>query len=302
MQKILIIGGCGYIGSKLFIHLTKQKYFVDTVDITWFGNNVNPNNIILDYKSLTKAFLKKYDVIILFAGHSSVAMCENAMIASFENNIHKFLTLLEKIDTQKFIYASSSGIYGSTGKRLMEEDEDRYIPTNYYDLTKKTIDYYAQLSHIQYYGLRFGTVNGGSPNLRTDLMINKMYLTSQKTGKIIITNKKVLRPILGIQDLCRAVVSIIEKEGTRGIYNIASFNSSVGEIATAVAQELKGIEIVDNGEKDLQKVYDFAISTEKFEKTFDFLFTDTVKSIIMSLQEKKKKVLYSERLKRKDEN
>lgn len=297
MGKILIIGGCGYVGSKLFLHLS-SKYSVDTLDKEYFGNRVNSKNIKKNYSNINQKFLSKYSVIILLAGHSSVAMCEDNMIPSFQNNIVNFLNLLTKIRDQKFIYASSSGIYGKTGKKSAKETDDRYKPTNYYDLTKKTIDDYSSLTDINYYGLRFGTVNGGSPNLRIDLMINKMYHTAKKTKKIHIVNGDILRPILGINDLCRAVERIIEiKEKKPGIYNLASFNKKVTQIAKETARAMRSVELVID-EKKGDNVYDFSISTTKFEKAFQFSFSDTTKSIIMSLEQSYTKSLKSERVKK----
>ena len=45
IKKILIIGGCGYVGSALYKYLTKN-YAVDTLDLEWYGNFVNKDNIV----------------------------------------------------------------------------------------------------------------------------------------------------------------------------------------------------------------------------------------------------------------
>lgn len=279
-KRVLIIGGCGYIGSSLFLYLKKRKYFVDTIDIEWYGNYVNPANLKIDYETLDKKFLKKYDVIILLAAHSSVSMCLDNNLESFDNNVTKFVHLLRKIDKQVFIYASSSSIYGNTTYNLTAEDYNNYLPNNSYDLAKKTIDHYAYLSSTRFYGLRLGTVCGGSPNLRIDLMINKMYHSAKKYNKITIFNEQTYRPILGMRDLCRAIEVILEKKAPIGFYNLASFNSSVGEISQELKRSLGRVEI----EKKYRKVmYNFSISTKKFEKEFGFKFKDTVGSIARSL-------------------
>lgn len=279
-QKILIIGGCGYVGSFLYSYLKSKYSTVDTVDTEWFGNFVNPKNKKIDYKDLNKSFFSEYENIVLLAGYSSVKMCMNNMKASFENNVVNFINLLDKIEDQKFIYASSSSVYGNTGKKLIQEDYDKYTPSNFYDLSKKEIDYYAQLSGKKYYGLRLGTVNGYSPNLRTDLMINKMYLDARNTGIINVKNIKVHRPILGINDLSRAISTIIEKGKDSGIYNLASVNMEIGEIAKSVANTMRGIKIINKGNTD---GYDFSVSTKKFQNTYNFKFADTTESIVDAL-------------------
>lgn len=281
LKKILIIGGCGYIGSSLYFYLTKKGYPVDTVDLEWYGNFSNPDNLKKDYSRLNKSFLKSYDVIILLAGYSSVAMCTD-MKKAFKNNVFNFIHLLNNLTDQKFIYASSSTVYGSLNVSYAIEDFDRYLPTNYYDLSKKEIDYYTQLSDVNYFGLRLGTVNGYSPNLRTDLMINKMYMSILKDKKLKIFNPKLRRPMLGMSDLCRVFETVIKKNKKQGIYNVASFNSDIGEIGREVAKNLKTKMEIVTGPVPL---YDFTISSEKFKKEFNFKFTDTVTTILDSLIE-----------------
>jgi hypothetical protein len=62
----------------------------------------------------------------------------------------------------------------------------------------------------------------------------------------------------------------------RGIYNVASFNSTVAEIGAAVAQKMQ-VPLVDGG---VTGTYDFTISSEKFKHAFDFTFESTVDSIV----------------------
>lgn len=280
MNKILIIGGCGYIGSRVYLHLKKKNY-VDTMDLEWYGNNINSNNIKKDYGKITKSFLSTYSVVILLAGHSSVAMCQKKRFESFKNNVQNFIHLLDKITDQKLIYASSSSVYGNTKERFVNELYDRYAPINNYDLSKKIIDYYSHLSTIKYYGLRFGTVNGWSPNLRLDLVINKMYDNAVRTGVIHIYNAHSYRPILGINDACRVIDRIIENDIEKGIYNIASFNTTIEKIAKKVAKAIGNIKVIDEG---IRKGYNFSTDTSKFIKMANFTYEDTIENIVDSLK------------------
>ena len=287
MPKILLLG-IGYIGSALYDYL-KNDYNVVSSDLEWYGNFVNPNNFKQDYYNLTTEFLSKFDVIILLSGHSSVKMCENNMLSAFKNNVRNFVDLLNRIlPEQKLIYASSSSVYGNIDGLNVTEDCKEYVPNNYYDLTKAEIDSYAKLSNRQYFGLRFGTLNGPSPNTRIDLMLNAMLTTALDEKEIRIFNAGIHRPILGIFDCCAAIRMIIEK-GTfenRGIYNLASFNSTVDDIGNQMGQILNvPVKIIDEkpiiveNAKLQTKAYNFSISSEKFRKTFDFEFKDTVESI-----------------------
>ena len=116
MSKILIIGGNGYIGTKLHQYLSLDEHNnpsdkkIDIIDACWFAGLNKPieGTIIEDYRNMTTDFYSKYDSIILLAGHSSVKMSEADLNSCFKNNVTNFIELLEKLnDKQKFIYASS---------------------------------------------------------------------------------------------------------------------------------------------------------------------------------------------------
>ena len=284
MSNILLIGGNGYIGSKL-----QEVLEVDVVDTNWF----NGKNDSEDFKDLTSKYYDDYDTVILLAGHSSVKMSEGNLNSCFNNNVRNFIDLIEKLDKQKLIYASSSSVYGSVGGKTVNEKYYGFEPYNQYDISKHTADLYAQKSDVEYYGLRFGTVNGCSPVLRTDVMINAMVSSALRDGHIKLYIKDTMRPILGINDLCRAITSIVESdEDKRGLYNLASFNKTAEQVAYEVAGvmgvEVKEYEVDPTQVKNVKsqtKAYNFSISTLKFRKEFKFKFQDTVESLATDLKE-----------------
>jgi UDP-glucuronate 4-epimerase len=287
MSNILIIGNEGYVGSYLTQMLNKD-YKVDGIDLCWF-NNIYDSTIKADYNTISKEFLYDFDVVILLAGHSSVKMCEGDIIYPHNNNVNNFINLLSKIESIKehkrikFVYASSSSVYGNVSNEIHSEDSLLFKPINNYDCTKYIIDNYAQLSSVEYYGLRFGTINGFSPILRTDIMINSMLSNGFANGYIKLFLKEIFRPILGIQDLYKGIISIIEEsEDKRGIYNMASFNMSAGEIANEVSR-ITGIPIIEEINPNNPSIYNFSINSEKFKKSFNFEFTQTVESIVESI-------------------
>jgi UDP-glucose 4-epimerase len=298
MNKTLIIGGCGYIGSRLFNYLKQKQYEVVSLDLELFGNP-NVQNTKENYKDLTKEDIARFDNVILLAGHSSVKMCESNMIGCFRNNVQYFVELLSKISkNQKFIYASSSSVYGNVNRNIVTEECEEYVAGSFYDLSKAEIDHYVKIfDEVNYYGLRFGTVNGFSPNTRNDVMINAMVSSAIANGEIKVFNPMIRRPILYINDLCRAVETIILEgnHSNRGLYNLASFNSTadiIGRKTSEVFDDVK-LSVIDreptpeeNINKKLNsKVYDFAISSDKFISTFNFKFEGTIKDIAIELKE-----------------
>jgi UDP-glucose 4-epimerase len=282
MKKVLILGGDGYIGSRLR-QVLRQSHFVKTNDICWFSHDETSDR--RDYQKLTREELAEFEVVVVLAGHSSVPSCNGALPGPWLNNVTNFTDLLEKLDDQLVIYASSASVYGNSapGERHKETNKI-FVPVNNYDVTKYALDQQAIIANLngrRIIGLRFGTVNGWAPNLRVDVMINSMYHSVQMGTGIQLMNKQISRAILGIEDLCRAVNSCIERP-VPGIYNLASFNATVSEIAKAVSAKL-GVEIVDRG--TTVNAYDFALDTRLFEQTFDFTFTATPATIVDSLIE-----------------
>jgi len=282
-KSVLVIGGAGYIGSKLRLELAKQ-YSVDSVDCCWY--NYDRTSRRIDYAKLTKGDLDKYDVVVLLAGHSSVASCVGPIMDPWLNNVTNFTELLRKLSKQTLIYASSASVYGNSlpGELHKESSRKPFIPVNNYDITKYALDLEAVKAIDQgedIVGLRFGTVNGWSPYIRTDVMINAMYDSSKTTGNITVTNKHINRALLGIDDLCRAVEAVIETPRP-GIYNLASFNTTVGDIATQVSDRI-GAKLIDRG--NTVNAYDFGLDCGLFERKYDFKFKDTPATIVDSLVE-----------------
>lgn len=279
MKKILIIGGCGYIGSALF-NKFKDKHQVSTVDLEWFGNYINPNNLKVDFDTVGQLYLSQFDIVINVAAHSSVPLCKEVK-AAFDNNVTKFINLVSKLKKQKFIYASSSCVYVTSDNKPKVET-DTLFPMDGLTLTKTTIDQYMPLTDVEYYGLRFGSVNGWSPNMRLDLMINAMTLSAKTNKEVNVMNGAAHRPILSINDLCRAVETIIDcEEDHRGVYNLASVNHDIKTIGGMVAGHTN-VPLVDKGNN---YTYDFAISSDKFKETFNFEFEDEVTSIVDNINQ-----------------
>lgn len=268
-MKTLIIGSRGYIANALL-----EVIDADGVDVfdDWIDRVGN------------------YDTIILLAGHSSKPMGENHPDEAWDNNVTLFKTILDGLrEDQRLIYASSASVYNNIAG-TPDETCAEFYPMNMYDLSKYVIDQLALQSGKHTYGLRFCTVNGYSPVLRVDLMINKMVEDAKSQGKVTIKNGDLTRPILGMQDLVRAVKAIVDsKEDNRGIYNLSSLKDvTVRDFAQAVVDKFGGY-VEDLGD---EPHYVFGADTTKFQKTYNFEFKETLESILESLtKQPKEKVI-----------
>ena len=276
-MKVLLIGGNGYIGSS-FYH--KSTHEIHSVDLCLFKQNLGYSTGS-NYNSFD---ISESDVIICLAGHSSVPMCEHSPSRSWTNNVEYFRNLCERLKpNQKLIYASSASVYGKTTGISYETSDINFNVLNHYDLQKITVDliankYISEGKNI--IGLRFGTVNGASPNTRNDLMINSMIKSALDTGIVNAKNMQIRRAILGINDVSNILNMLVDIDITPGQYNLASFNSTVGKIATTVA-EMTNTKVIEHPNDKL--AYDFELSTEKFYSATGFEFTDTVESLVNGL-------------------
>ena len=292
-KTVLIIGGNGYIGSRL-IHDLHLIYTMHSVDACWFDSPLSVTEL-KDYRTLSKQELSKYDAVVLLAGHSSVKMCDGPILSSWNNNINNFIDLVNKLDkSQLLIYASSGSVYGSSNKVSVEDIPLKFKPINNYDLTKYSLDLHAQKFIKEGYkivGLRFGTVNGWSPNTREELMINSMTKKSLYDGEIIVSNKNIKRPILGISDLSQAVKTIIDNP-VSGIFNLASFIDTVENISLGVGNMLNS-KVQET--LNTTGAYDFIMDTTKFKESYNFTFNASIDSIVQELVDNFEKTRFSDR-------
>jgi nucleoside-diphosphate-sugar epimerase len=281
-MKVAIFGSEGYVGSELSFRIPGCH----RLDLCWFGQTSKDVHI-KDFDSLSVFDISAFDVIVLLAGHSSVKMCVGDWHSAFNNNVRNFTSLVHKIEKSKknikFIYASSSSVYGNTRGEIVDESYINKDFNNEYDITKSMIDTAISISSkIEWYGLRFGTVNGFSKNLRRELMMNSMCWDALTKAEVRITNPEIHRAIIGMDDLCSAIEAII-KFGTtekKGFYNISSFNSTVQRISDRIVEKT-GAKLVVG--EDLPNPYDFRLSNSKFENVFNFKFKETIDTVASDL-------------------
>ena len=241
-MRILIAGGAGYVGSALIPHLLDRGYKIDVVDLFWFGNNLPSEAGILekDIFDLQVADLSGYDQVIFLAGLSNDPMADFSPAKNFIFNASApayLAYIAKKAKVRRYIYASSCSVYGYTENELF--DENCPVNSSYpYGISKlqgeravmQMVD-----SEFSVIALRKGTVSGYSPRMRYDLIINTMFKCAMKEGVIHVNDPAIWRPFLGIEDAAMAYTRAVEaSESISGIYNIASGNHTVGEVADLV--------------------------------------------------------------------
>ena len=291
-NKILLIGGNGYIGSRLYDYLS-PNYDITNVDACWFGK-IYDETIEIDYKDLTKKFISQFSHIILLAGHSSVSMCDN-LKQPFDNNVVNFIDLIEKInDEQILIYSSTAAIYGNNSN-LVDETYPLDKSINFYDYTKMCNENIMELyPNKKIIGLRFGSVGGFSKNFRKENLMNSISTSAHFDNRIKISNAENYRSVLGIIDLCKSIEKILILGYKKRVYNLTSLNDKIINFGKKL-QSLVGCElIVDDS---LNTNYSFNCSNKLFEHDYDYIFTDTIESIYSDIIDNFDKIVVNEKRK-----
>jgi len=292
-MRILIAGGAGYVGSALIPHLLDRGYTIDVVDLFWFGNNLPSHVGILkkDIFDLEVSDLAGYDQVIFLAGLSNDPMADFSPAKNFIFNASApayLAYIAKKAKVRRYIYASSCSVYGYTENELF--DESRPVnSSNPYGISKlqgeRAVMQMVDLG-FSVIALRKGTVSGYSPRMRYDLLINTMFKCAMKEGMIHVNNPAIWRPFLSIEDAVMAYTRAVEaNESLNGIYNIASGNHTVGEVADLVKYALEE----EFGQKialDIKHVKDarnYKVSIERANTILSFHPHHSVKSIVRSL-------------------
>ncbi|MGD1078792.1 MAG: SDR family oxidoreductase [Candidatus Sulfotelmatobacter sp.] len=296
-MRLLVAGGAGYVGSVLIPRLIERGYKVDVVDLFWFGNHL-PRQVGVvnkDIFQLGVEDLEPYDQVIFLAGLSNDPMAEYSPSKNFIFNAAApaYLGYIAKIaNVKRYVYACSCSVYGYTENELY--DETRPVSSGYpYGISKLQGEQAVmQLVDDKFsvISLRKGTISGYSPRMRLDLIINTMFKTAMRDRTITVNNPSIWRPILSIEDAATAYIRAIESnQGISGIFNIASGNYTVGEVADLIKsaiEERLNIRI-NLCIKHIQDFRNYKVSVEKAANVLSFHSTGNVKSIVASLIDNK---------------
>lgn len=245
-MKILVAGGAGYIGSVLVPLLQDHGYEVDVIDSLWFGNQLPEGTKVTqqDLFSLGKGALSEYDQVIFLAGLSNDPMAEFNPALNFIQNgaLPSYLAWRAKQDgVRRFVYASSCSVYGYTVNELY--DENSPVTCGYpYGISKLEGErgvLQLQDENFSTIALRQGTINGYSPRMRFDLIVNTMFKAAMIDGQITVNNPAIWRPLLDVRDTSSAFLRAVQADySISGAFNVAFDNYTVGQVADLVRDEV----------------------------------------------------------------
>jgi nucleoside-diphosphate-sugar epimerase len=244
--KVLITGGCGYVGTKLTqATLDRTPHDVTVIDTMWFGNRLAPNPRLavheLDVRRLDEFDLSGYDTILHLANIANDPSVELNPYASWEVNVLAGMRLVDRAARQgvkQFIFASSASVYGVKSEPRVTEDLELF-PLSEYNKTKMVAE-----RVVMSYGdsmvttlIRPATVCGYSPRMRLDVVVNMLTMQALKKGAITVLGGDQTRPNIHIDDLVDLYLFAMDRR-LAGVFNAGFENLTVREIAETVTREV----------------------------------------------------------------
>ena len=279
MKNILIVGGAGYIGTRLSNHLFDLGYKIHVIDNFWFGDKLNPS-ISKEKKSLwdiKPSELTSYDAIMFLAGLSNDPMAMFRPDLNFIENSSApmYLAFIAKeAGVKRFVCASSCSVYGFTKNKTLNEGS-LVKPAYAYGISKLQCERGLETledDNFKPIVFRKGTVGGWSPKMRYDLVVNTMLKSAFTTQKIVVNNPKIWRPLIDIRDVIQGYQKALEADlNVSGVYNLSGGNLTIGQLGEAIHGELikRGyvIDLVINENNDVRN---YKVTTEKIEDELGF--------------------------------
>ncbi|WP_428079393.1 NAD-dependent epimerase/dehydratase family protein [Candidatus Pelagibacter sp.] len=289
-KKIFITGGAGYCGSRLVPFLLEKGHIIKVYDIMHYGSDHLPRNNenleiikgdIRDSDLIYKES-KGYDIFVNLACISNDASFVLDEKLSSTVNMEAFEPMViaaKKAGIKRFIYASTSSVYGVSKEKNVTETHP-LVPLTLYNKFKGDCEpLLFKHTDEKFIGVAFrpATVCGYAPRLRLDLSVNILTNHAVNNRKILVFGGDQLRPNLYIQDYCEAVNTFIEAEENKiqnEIFNVGYQNLSIKQIAELVK---KVVEEKTPQEKPIEIEYQksddnrsYHINSDKIKKVLNF--------------------------------
>lgn len=252
---VVVFGGGGYVGSVLVPMLLSTGYKVRVFDTFWYGESVfnslssNPNlqlitGDIRDARAISEAVKNATDVIHLACISNDPSFDLNPQLGKSINldSFEPLVNIAKSNGVQRFVYASSSSVYGVKEEERVTEELSLEPLTDYskFKAICEEIILEKNSSNFMCTVLRPATVCGFSERQRFDLSVNILTNHAINLNKIIVFGGKQFRPNLHIQDMARAYVHILgqEKNTKSLIFNVGGENLSIDQIALKVREQI----------------------------------------------------------------
>ena len=306
-DKILVVGGAGYVGSVLVRELLDKGYAVKVLDRLFFGD-VGLREVIDrielvadDIRTVNPSLLDDVQSIINLGGLSNDPTAEYNPKANFEMNTiaaEKLAQLAKERGIRRHVYASSCSVYyvpaGVDAEDVLLTEEADIDPKAAYSKSKFEAEKRLLAMTDENFCpviLRKGTIFGFSPRMRYDLVVNTFLKTALSTRQLNLHyGGEMWRPLVDIHDVAGAYILALEapEDKVRGqIFNIASKNFRVSELALKVYQILndQGVDVKICSDYRYKGIRSYRVSISKAEDVLGFRPKITLEESIKTMLE-----------------
>jgi nucleoside-diphosphate-sugar epimerase len=246
-MKILVTGGCGYVGTVLTNKLLEDGHEVCVIDTQWFGNHLkpHPNLEVLkeDVRNTDAIPLKGIETVLHLANIANDPGVELNPTLSWEVNVLAAQQLADRAvrhGVKQFIFASSGSVYGIKDEPQVTE-ELTLVPISVYNKTKMVAErvLLSYDNQMKVYNIRPATVCGYSPRMRLDVSVNMLTMQALKNKVMTVFGGLQTRPNIHIQDMVNVYRHILANpQLPSGAYNAGFENITILDIAQKVANKL----------------------------------------------------------------
>lgn len=276
-MRVLITGGYGFVGTQLLRTISLEPEVTVLDNLMGYAGEL-PRSVLppnhhfvfgdIRDKLLIGELVRSHDIIIHLAGIVGYPACRINPKLAYEVNVDGTKNITDALTkTQKFIFISSSSVYGHQTIDIVDESDPINPLTEYAD-HKAIGETLTKESAAKYIILRPATAFGKSDRLRLDLLPNTLIYDALINKKIEVFEPKVVRPFIHVLDFARALCHIIEgKAEWNKTYNIGNPELVMTKIAliNRIA-ELTEVEVVPMEGKDLDQ-RNYYLDISKFSNT-----------------------------------
>lgn len=296
-NSVFITGGAGYVGALLVPKLLAEGYHITVLDLFMYGEDViKPHHNL----KLVKGDIRDADLLRkTIPGHKAVihlACISNDPSFELNPDLSKSINLdafepLVKISrdagVKRFIYASSSSVYGVKEEKDVHEEMSLEPLTDYSrfkaDCEKILAGY--QTDTFTTVTIRPATVCGYSPRQRLDVVVNILTNLAYHKREISVFGGNQLRPNIHIVDMVEAYLVLLRAPGeiiAGEIFNAGYENQTVLEIAKTVQKvigsDVKLVATITNDNRS------YHISSKKIAVKLGFAAHHTIQEAVEDLK------------------
>lgn len=305
MTHVLVTGGAGYAGSLLSPQLLEDGYRLTVFDACFFGDAFLPHGHpgfrlirgdIRDIAALARAF-EGVDIVVNLACISNDASFELDEALSTSVNLDAFEPMVKAAKAagvKRFVYASSSSVYGVSDQPNVTEDHP-LVPLTLYNKYKGMCEpLLFKHTGPDFVGVVFrpATLCGYAPRQRLDLSVNILTNHAVTNNRITVFGGAQMRPNLHVQDYCDAVKLLMTAPADQianQVFNVGFQNMSIADLAVLVKgvveqvfPEKAPIEIVATPSDDTRSYH---INSDKIRAVLGFNPRFTIEDAVRDLCE-----------------